>query len=732
MARAVLDDGGWSKAMSDKNSGKRTKKVRGSQRSLEEIQRWNRQDIDRWQERNTTFQNHQDMYQLNKPPDLTPRIAADLLILNDPRVMLKKVARIIARHAAMIEVEANPGTDGVAAQIIENWFYMLEQALNERWMLGLHNPFRFDQAFLLLLRGWIAERTMIMTDRKDEYDDDQFAIWDHCAVDPANVYPFSNGYEITRVTHAWTTNVSELQDDPFYDLEDTCLYDVDGRSVAFVRATYWKDNGSWWHACTVGQAAGSTGDCDWIKAPTEIGYNPWTILTANGSSYRQTPWDDLEYVRSVGSGLLDDNYDTYKAMNRLATKFNELVAQESNPPVVIKNVGGKILKVDVGPGGRTYLSDKESLDLLRVGPNLSDLQLLWNILEKRSFRGSLPPQFFAESDQEGGFSAATLMAAGKDVLFPYVEAINWADRLKFKKILQLYKDYGPSKPLHSHMAASQMPPGYRPQVIEGKIVSARSTPMQGQPGEIRFGSVLQADITVHDIEEQGFYGINVSREEMTPQEQATHINLGLAQLREKAISLDTFRKDYAKLRNPAGENLKVLADMVYLNEDVVKALTPMALSASHQEFLRNVWERIQNPVPPTPQLGNPAGAPSGMPAPAPGPGGAPGMPPGQPGLPQLPPGLIPGAPGMGGPPAMPPGLPLGTGTGLPPVLAGLPPGMPMMGGSPTQLSLQNPQMAAMQQLMALLNGGAQGGAGGGGLPPIPGAGSPVPPMPMGM
>jgi hypothetical protein len=732
MARTPLEDGGWSKSMRDlktpSRAGKSRSKIRGSDRSIEQVQKWNRQDMDRWQTRNVKFQEQQELYELRKPTDITTRIAQDITVLNDPRVMLKKIARIIARHPAMIEVEANPGTDGVAAQVIENWFYMYEQAMNERWMMGLHNPYRYDQAMLALLRGWITERTMICTDRKDDYDEDQFSIWDHCVVDSANIYPFSDGYEITRVTHAWTSTVGELTTDPFYDLEDTVLEDAEDTAICYVRATYWKDSGSWWHACAIGNGASLSAEGDWVKEPTEIGYNPWTILTTNGAAYRQTPWDESNYFDQVGSGVLDDNYETYRQLNRVATKFNELLAQESNPPVLIKSQGGKILKVDVGPGGRTYLADKESLELLRVGPNLQDFKLLWDILERRSFRGSLPPQFFAESSDEGGFSAATLMAAGRDILFPYVEAINWADRLKLKKVLKLYKDYGPSKPLKSHMAASQMPAGYRPRVIDGKILTAKSEPMQGEPGEIRFGSVLRADISVHDIEDQGFYGIVVTRDEMTPQEQATHINLGLAQLREKAISLETFRRDYAKLKNPAGENLKVLADMIYLNEDVVKALTPTALAASHQEFLSRVWERIQNPVPPEPQLGGPPGMPPGPPSPT----GA--LPPGASGLGgqlQLPPGLIPGAPGMAGPPPMPPGLPLGTGTGLPPVLAGLPPGVPMTGGSLPQDALQNPQLAAMQELMSLLNGGAQGGAGGGGLPPIPGAGSPVPPFPIG-
>jgi len=54
---------------------------------------------------------------------------------------------------------------------------------------------------------------------------------------------------------------------------------------------------------------------------------------------------------------------------------------------------------------------------------------------------------------------------------------------------------------------------------------------------------------------------------------------------------------------------------------------------------------------------------------------------------------------------------------------------PIAGGNMltnTQVAQQDPAMAQMNQLLAMLNGGAQGGAGGGGIPPVPGQGSPIP------
>lgn len=628
-----------------------------------ELIKWNRQDIDRWEFRNRRMQQQQELYQLQRPTDVTARNPADIVITNDPRVAVKKIARLIARHPNLIDVTPAPDSTSENAQILENWLYLYDQAINQSWIMGLHHPYRYEQAMFQCLRGWQCLRTMLRPDDDEDFDeDDPLRIFDHQIFDPVNVYPFAAGGKIRRVTHAYDCTLAELYSDPFYyrKLEEDWgeLEDHNPNRKATVHATYWLDGeNTWQHAVLCTAALGSESSSCWIKEPVELGYNPWTIVVSNGSPYGRTPWSDLDYLEEVGTGVLDDNIDMYKTMNRMITKLNELLSLEVNPPVTAFVQDGKIRPLNFYPGSRNVMTLRDKIDVHKFGPQLGDFKLLWDIISQRIARAGLPPAFFAEYSGESGFSASVLLAAGKDVLFPFTEAVNAADALKYRKVLEIYRDFGPNKALRSKI---------RPDGL---------------------GRVLSADLTREIIKEQGVY-VEVTREDMTPQEMATRIQMGLAQVKDKAISLETFRKEYAKIKNPHAENIKVLAEQVYLSEDVIKALIPDALTAQGQEALRRVWEITQNPLPP------PGGAPQG------------------------PPGLPPGAaPPQGVPPGLPPGAPVNPmlpGQAAPPIAAN-----PMMG--PTPMQMMNPALAAAQQnpLLAMLNGGALGGIGLGGTPPPP-------------
>lgn len=639
------------------------------------LHKWAREDINRWQERNTRFQRDQDLYLLKKPEGVTARLQSNLRILNDPKVLIKKVARLIARHPPVIEVEPRPGVPPVVAQKIENFLYFWDQAQNQKWALGLNNPYRYDQAFYICLRGWICERTLLAP---DSYGDgsgygisgDPADLFYNCLVDPANVYPKVSGDAICRVTHAYTATLGELRDDPLFDLSKSGLEDAEDDTSLNVRAIYWKNSqdGGWYHAIVVGHgpASETSGGAIVVKPPTELGYNPWTITLANGAGFRQTPWDDLDYLKEVGTGLLDESVDTFRYLNQMATQLQELLALEANPPVSLFSGTGMPRSIKFGPGERNVLGEKDRLELHKVGPQMGDYQLLWDLLMQRAARAGLPPAFFAEYGGESGFSAAIMLAAGRDILFPFVEAVNTADALKYRKLLEIYRDFGPPVPLPTKLQA---------QAGIGQILSG-------------MGEVQSASVTAQDIIAQGTY-VQITREDMTPQELATRINLALAMVREKAISLETARKDWLKLRNPHAENMKVLGEQVYLSPDVIRMLVPLALSGSGHEFLRRVWEMTQTMMPP------------------------PGMPPGQPPIDgQAVP--VQGQPGMPPPqPAQPPA------SAVPPITQGN-----LL--TNTQVAQASPDAAAMNQLLQLITGGAVGGGGGGGLPPRPGSTAPVP------
>lgn len=645
---------------------------RSDEERAEELRKWARQDINTWERRNRRMRRDQDLFQATKP-DTGTRNPMDAIVLPDPKILVKKVARLIARHPNVIEVPPYPGVeDPSIAQRIENYLYLCDQSINQRWMLGLNNPYRYDQAQSLLLRGWLAERTLFVPNGDKYMDDDPAALWDHQVIDPALVYPKVAGNRIIRVTHAYETSIGEMRYDPvlygkeapktWEDMEDTTLIQC--------QAIYWCDqDGSWWHAILATPFATSQGrDTEFLKKPTEIGYNPWTIMTANGATHRDTPWETGDaWIEHVGTGILDESADLFNYLNRAATKLNELLSLEANPPAAIYVENGQIKTIDLGPGARNFFTnaDHDKIELLRTGPRSDTHQMFMSMIEKRLERAGLPAAFYSEQSGESPFSAAILMAAGKDVLFPFVEAINQADAARYRKFLEIYRDYGPSKKLKSYQ--------------EDGNSSDR---------------LLSADISAKEIKQQGTF-VKITREDMTPQEYGARINLGLAQLARDAISMETFRREYAKIQNPRAENRKIISEKVYMSDDVLKALIPLALQQEGLPDLRKIWEQTQNPTPPMGALPTPGqiGGP---------PQGPPGMPPaGPPGMPQM--GNMPGMP------AMPPNM------GMPPQLNN--------GLDPMALLSQNPQ------LLAMLTGGAQGGAGMGGTPPLPGMGNQVAPLP---
>lgn len=652
---------------SDWNPKKTGPASRSDEDRLEEIRKWAHADIAMWEPRNTRFRRDQDLFQANVG-SVGERNQYDKLVLPDPKILIKKVARIIARHPNVIEVPPSPDAENPAiSQYIENFLYQWDQQINQKWMMGLNNPYRYDQAQMLAMRGWMAERTLFVPEGKKHLDSDPSALWDHQVIDPALVYPKVSGNQVVRVTHAFQSTVGEMYYDPILTLNKApeAWDDMEPSTMMNVTAVYWMDRDrTWWHAVIATPfAKGRNDESEFLKKPVELGYNPWTILTANGASWRNTPWEATEWVAEIGTGLLDESATMYQYINRMTTKLNELLSLEANPPAAIYVENGEIKSIDLAPGGRNFFNNREDkIELLRTGPRTDTYNLLFQILDQRLSRGTVPPSFFSEGPGDGGFGAAVTVAAGKDVLYPLVETINQMDSLKYRKVLELYRDFGPSKAL--------------------KTVK--------EDGDSR--SISAAEITAKDIKDQGTL-VNITREDMSPQEYGARINLGLAMIARDAISMETFRRDYAKLRNPRAENRQILAEKVYMSEDVIKALIPAALEGTGMPELRALWEKTQNPTPP-------AGALPGMP----------GMPPGAP--PGMPPGMPPGLPNMQGLPAMPMQQP------------GMPPPQMNTGLDPMTALMQDPM------IMAMLSGGAQGGLGMGGTPPPPGFGPQVPPMGM--
>jgi hypothetical protein len=245
-------------------------KVGASETTRAQLEQWAFRDVDRWEMRNQRFRRDQELYQLKKPTNISARYQQDITVLNDPKVLLKKMSRLIARHPGIIDVPAKAGLNGTIAQKIENWLYGVDQGINHRWMLGLHNPYRYDQAFFQCLRGWGAYCTMLYPEGREYMQSDPSALFYHCVVDPADVYPSVAGETVNRVTHSYWATVAELIDDPMFEDQLEAWRYLDEQQRIQVKALYWRDRDhTWWHAVLSSMSV--KGDSMWIKEPVELG-----------------------------------------------------------------------------------------------------------------------------------------------------------------------------------------------------------------------------------------------------------------------------------------------------------------------------------------------------------------------------------------------------------------------------------------------------------------------------
>jgi hypothetical protein len=149
------------------------------------------------------------------------------------------------------------------------------------------------------------------------------------------------------------------------------------------------------------------------------------------------------------------------------------------------------------------------------------------------------------------------------MLFPFAEAVNQHDAAVYRKVLELYRDFGPGQPL----------------------------PVRPLPGATLPSTVQE--LTAQDIAMQGTY-VDVSRVDMTPTEQAQKINLALAMVREGVMSRETARgQDWVGLKNPGREQQRI-------DDEIV------------QQTMRDA--QLAQIAQPPPQPPGPAPLPPGLPA----------------------------------------------------------------------------------------------------------------------
>ena len=482
-----------------------------------------KRDEQYWQKRNLRFIRHQDLFDL---VEKTPPAGQILATMNDTKVLIEKLAGMVARRSPRIQVPARSESMAPTAQKIENGLRQWEKYIATEWFGGVHNPLDYDRATSLFLRGWVCERMLL--------DPDSPALVSDILFDPHNIYPRLSGNKIKRVSHIFETTVGDIVD-TFPDTDKH--WDSEDENTIVTCYSYYENTPPYYHAVVANDT--------WVKKPTKLGYFPWIIGIAKGAISHHAIGNQLpdQHAEFIGAGFLDTIEGVYKLVNKFVTMLANTLAKQENPPKVINTIDGKPKELDTSAGSTSTFFATEKVQLLEVGPKIGQLLPMLGSLQDRLNKGGLPSAMFGEGTSlESGFMSALLMGAAQDSIWTFVRALAQFHSARYTKFLELFRDYA----------------------VDGIDVITHIKGSEDFAGRMVIGDQM----TASDVVRNGTY-VEVNYEDISPQDRVALGNLAALLVREKLISYQTAREKYLGLDDPELEDDRVLSDILMTNPQFV-------------------------------------------------------------------------------------------------------------------------------------------------------------------
>lgn len=497
------------------------------------------------------------------------------VLSNDGAIIVRKLAAMVGSQEPRTNIIASPAFKEQAERT-EDLIRAARFEMQLRHAQGARAPLSYDEAQSIFLRGWVAGR-ILLNDTPDETDS---FLWDYTLFDPMQVYPRYSRKDLYRVSTITETTVGELLAD--WGKEAEKLYGDSEESEKLKLYGYYDRE----------QMAVAT-EKGWLKKPTKHGYPfgvPWVITLGPGAFYRATANDTANYTKFVGQGILDIVRGQIRNEEKVLTMLHTLVAKEAEPPVVLyTNAEGETVELDLRSGGRNILSSTDKLDLLRVGPRLDDLKILADSYRSRVERGTIPSILFGDNAANlTGFLANVLQGSARDLLFPYLRALETYYTLLYRKMLSLFVEFG----------------------TDMDVVTTDRTGQQ-------LGGVK---VTKLEVEALNRPKIVVAYRDITPKDKAANVQMAVALKRDNLLSAETAREEYLEIDNPVAEGTKVLGELAYMDQSVIKFASAIALQKQAQSLgftlqdLAAIVQQIQTAMQAAPTPGAPPGGAAPPPA----------------------------------------------------------------------------------------------------------------------
>jgi hypothetical protein len=465
--------------------------------------------------------------------------------LSTPTTLIRKAAAMIASRAPRINVAARRQEQDTLAQQIEDFLAWWRRTAEIRYGRGVRNPLVYDEAFWILLRGWVVGRLLL------DPTDEQFP-FAYELLDPLQVYPMLAGDRVLYVVHAYQPTVATVLAE-WPDLE-TMLGDRRETDTVRYLAVYTDLE----FAVVVEDQV--------VKPPTEhqYGFNPILIGLAAGAAYRDSETGQ-DWDRYMGSGLLDPVLQAIDDRQRLLLMYWERVAREGDPPVIINSENGELVDIDLQARGRTVLGLQDRVQVLQYGASAASVGPLLELLQMEQDRGTLGPGAFVDGAKyPSGFAETIAAGSARDALWPFVRGLErYYDQL-LRNVLQLYaRFWPPDRALH---------------YVATDPASGRQTAWNALDPR----ALQDADVEI----ECAFRGIVAENEMLKAQ-------IGYQAAQARLLDLDTIRQRYFDIDRPQSTNERVLADLVLQNPQLIQILSMAAALRSQNPYILAGLQALQ-------------------------------------------------------------------------------------------------------------------------------------------
>lgn len=502
-----------------------------------------------WSERDARMQEDHQLYRLATELAGIEEYEAggEVVIRNLPYVTVEKLANMIAAETPLLSVLAPAPEATEAAERVEDLCRQMREEWARAHRRSVRGTLAREEAHFALLRGWVAARVEYLEDAGPG----EVAVA-YTLVDPINVYPMPGSRGIRYVAHVQRITLGELYE-LFPEAEAEFADEERDETDTVELRSYYDD---WWYA--------TMADDKVLVPPTahEYGFVPWAIAIAGGAPIRSTAEDDDSWVADVGPSIFHGLRRTFRSANRVYSQLATEIARMGNPAKLYyydPDNNEAPQEIDLSPGATNFLmAPREKVEVIRTSPNPADVAPLLQALSEDLQRASLPGVLWGVAGPEiSGFAVSLLSGAARDAVAGVLAALEQLHEDVYEMALKLLARFH-TEPL-------------------GVAVTDRSGRW-----------VAAAAVTPETLKQVG-HRVRVRFREFSPRDRMAMAQLGAQLAQGKLISMRTARERYLDLENPDAENDRIVEELIYQDDELMREyLVPLAL-ARHDPELFQVW-----------------------------------------------------------------------------------------------------------------------------------------------